>query len=339
MKLLQSSKMTLPVLYFISDRSKIPDIPIGVPFIYGDENTEKYIIRIMEYEQLYLNALKTGFDFNFRKLLMEAGYDIESLYYSNPPYLEYSTDETKSEDSYGIDIDLTPSKDTSLFKKFMKDSAVYVDIRKLKELNVFPVWLDIVDDAVSENIHNFITFNPRMYNKRLGGFYGGVELSSPKKNLIIIDISGSIPKGVSSTALTLAKFQAETYYADLLITGSKSNLYPFEEIHTLDVTTLYAENGMDNDQFYFRELVTGSERHYKTAIVYGDNHSPCDAWNNEYSRGNSSISKRHGKEICKWKVDKLISFHTHGTDYTAGYADWFSPKETVKIDNWVKYIN
>lgn len=333
MELLQSEKFKLPTLYFITDRDEIKDIPVGVPFIYGKSSDKKYLIRILEYEILYQEAVKTGYPFNFRKILQDAGYkDLKIFDYHHPLYMDYKT-EGLTDKEFDIDSKVSINKDDSMFKEYIKDSAVYVDVQKLKALNVFPLWLDTIEEAVHTNIHNFAVFNHNMYNKKLDGMYGAMELTSPGKNLIIIDISGSIPKGVSSTCLTLAKNLAETFYSDLLITGTISTLYPYEEINTLDIETIYEVNGMDNDAIYFRNIVSNDERCYKTAIVFGDNHSPCDSW-----QGSGSISREDAKKLCKWKIDKLISFHTNGTYNIAGYADMFSPKEVEKIKDWVKYL-
>ena len=92
---------------------------------------------------------------------------------------------------------------------------------------------------------------------RLDGVYGGIEIKSPNRNLIIIDISGSIPKGVSSTCLILSKNLAESFYADILITGSKSTIYSYEDLGSLNIEAIYNENGMENDQAYFKKLVQG----------------------------------------------------------------------------------
>jgi hypothetical protein len=183
-----------------------------------------------------------------------------------------------------------------------------------------------------------------MYNKKLEGMYGALDLVSPDRNVIIIDISGSIPKAVSSTCLALAKNLAETFYADILITGSKSTLYLYENMSDLNIDTIYEENGMDNDQVYFRKLLTSERRKYKTAIVFGDNHNPGWAWGNSYNRGCGSISREDGQAMCEWEIGKVISFHTSNKSTSrydseiAGYAEWFTPEETEHIDDWVKYL-
>lgn len=340
MKLLKSKKFELPEIYFITDRDKIKEIPIGVPFIFGDEKSEEYLIRILEYEVLYQEAIKSGFPFNFKKILKDNGYlDLIDWGYSHPVYMEFTSE--------GIDEleEITDLKkigdDTGTFKKFIRDSVAYVDIQKLKSLNVFPVWLDSLEKAIHTNIHNFAVFNNNMYNKKLEGMFGSIDLVSPSKNLIIIDISGSIPKAVSSTCLALAKNLADSFYADILITGSKSTLYTYENLPELNIETIYDENGMDNDQVYFRKLVTSDKRSYKTLIVFGDNHSPCDSWRNEFNKNTKVISRENGKKLCKWKIEKLISFHTtnRSNPPIAGYADWFEPKEVEHISGWVKYLN
>jgi len=340
MKLLTSKKFKLPTLYFITDREDIKKLPIGVPFIYGDEHLEPQIIQILEFEILYEKARSSGLPFNFKRILFDAGYrDLQDFWWNHTVYIDYATEEG-SESSY-FTQDKVIGKDKSLFRQFIRDSAVYVDIRKIKNLNIFPLWLDKIEDAIRTNIHNFAVYNVNMYNKKLEGMYGALELVAPDRNLIIIDISGSIPKAVSSTCLALSKSLAETFYADLLITGSKSTLYAYENLQKLNVDTIYSENEMDNDQVYFMKLLTSDIKSYKTAIVFGDNHHPGSKWNNLYNKGTRNISDADGKKMCKWKIDKVISFHTKSNEIIAGYARWFDvEKRNVEhIKDWVKYLN
>lgn len=338
MKLLQSKKFKLPTLYLIWERSAIKELPIGIPFIYADEEQEESLIRFLEYELLFNAAIATGYPFNFRDILVENGYtDLEYFWYNKTTKLHYVTKNLisefeKSEEELDADLDI---KKPVLFKQFLKDCTVYVDVKTLKELNVFPTWLNDIEKAIETNIYNFSVFNNNMYNKKLEGMYGALELSSPKKNLIIIDISGSIPKAASTTCLLLSKTLAETFYADIMITGTKTTLYDYNDIHKLNITSIYEENGMNNDQVYFKNLLTGSEKVYETAIVFGDNDSPCNYW----TKGDAYISIADAQKICKWKVNKLISLHTTSNTDTAAYGTWFSPVETQHIKDWCKFLN
>jgi hypothetical protein len=90
--------------------------------------------------------------------------------------------------------------------------------------------------------------------------------------------------------------------------------------------------GMGNEGDMFKALVTGDKKCYKTAIVFGDNDNPG-------SYGTKSIKDTDGQKLCIWEVDKLISLHTKGTAELAGYSRWFSPKETEKIADWVKFLD
>jgi hypothetical protein len=342
MEKLQSKKLELPTVYYITAREKIKELPVGVPFIFGSSKEKKHIIRLLEYEVLYQNAIKTGYPFNFHKILMENGYDdLNTFGFTRTVFQTFDFSEEAKEEGDGegevrvLDELDCPRQTVS---DFIKDNAAYVDIQKLKDLNVFPVWLESIEQAVYENINRFALYNHSLYNKKLDGLYGDIELTVPSKNLIIIDISGSIPRAVSATCLTLAKNLSENFYADLLITGSKSTLYDFNDIPSLDIDALYKENGMDNDQTYFKKLLTADTRKYKTAIIFGDNHSPCQSWSNNYNKKTSRISREDGKKLCKWSVEKIISFHTTDKETMAGYGDWFSTEEVEHIENWVKYL-
>jgi len=79
-----------------------------------------------------------------------------------------------------------------------------------------------------------------MYNKKLEGVYGGMELSSSKRNLISYDISASIPNSIGTAFMILSKWMGETFYADIIITGKHTLFIPYEELHTLDIKEVYA---------------------------------------------------------------------------------------------------
>lgn len=331
MKLLESKKFELPKLFFITNKEEIKELPIGVPFILGDEKIEPYLVKVLEYEILYQNAVKTGFPFDFQQILKDEGYlDLIEWYYDNPVYLDYTTEEEK-------DIDFEFNKATTPgIKEFIKDSSVYVSIEKLKSLNIFPTWNPIIEDAVTTNLHNFAMYDTNMYNKKLEGMYGALVFTPPKRNLIIIDISGSIPKGVSSTTLVFCKNLAENFYCDVLITGTISTLYLYEDLYKLDIETIYDDNGMNNDDTHFRKLIFEQYKEYNTVIGFGDGHTHLSNWTSGYT-----ISEEDCKKKNKWNVEKIISFHT--TDHTklAGYCRGFNVEKhnITHIKDWTKYLN
>ncbi|MFT5875738.1 MAG: hypothetical protein ACI8WT_004734 [Clostridium sp.] len=127
------------------------------------------------------------------------------------------------------------------------------------------------------------------------------------------------------------------------MTGSKSTLYEYDRVGELTIEKVYDENGQDNDQEYFVKLLRDTNRAYDTAIVFGDDDNPGQSWYNVYNQNTSRISDDKGKEICNWKVNNLISFHTSINcweykpgETLAGYGRWFSPEKITCIEDWVK---
>ena len=337
MELLKSKKFEIPKFYFIEDRDEIKDIPIGVPFIYGNKRDRNRIIRMLEYEVIWNAAIKSGFPFNFKRLLHEAGFrDVKFHSFCDNIYMDH-----KNKKIYEIES-LESSKNQiyeggspDLFNEFIEDCSALIDVNKLKELNVFPTWLENIEEAIETNIHNFAVYNPHMYNKKLDGMYGNIDMTCPKRNLLIIDISASIPRAVGTTLLTLAIHLTETFYADLMVTGGETHLFPYEELQDLDIEGMYDKFGQGNESDMYRELVTGELKKYSTAIVFGDNHSPCDGWT--HSSG-VSIGRDDAKKMCTWSIEKMISLHTTSNSIRAGYGDFFDVKDVKHISNWVKYI-
>lgn len=334
MELLKSNKFKLPTLFFISDRNDIQKLPIGTPFIYGDEQNKPNIIRLLEYEVLYRKAKATGLPFNFKMILENNGFDDLTFFdHCDSVYMDYVTEDNYNIDGSDFDIDkLTP--DSISFNEYVKDCTAIVDINVLKNLKIFPTWLDNIELALSTNIHNFITYNDYMYNKKLDGMYGGLELRSPNRNLLVIDISRSIPKAIGTTLMTLSKWMGETFYCDILITGKSTLFVPYEEIYLMNIDEIYSKYGNSQECSEFRKIITTDIKNYDTCIVFGDHHSVCDDW----CSGSKRISREDGQKLCKWNINKLLCFHTTSNYYVPGFADWFSPNEIEHIENWVEYL-
>jgi len=248
MKLLTSKRFKLPTLYFLTTREEIKDIPIGIPFLYGNKNDEKYFIQLLEWEVLYQRAIKTGLPFNWEKILKDNGYTPVRGPQGHPVFFDYKESDVNYDEITADIIDLSSIKeDNGDFATYINDCTAVIDTNKLKDLKVFPIWLDKIEKAIETNIHNFAVYNPNMYNKKLEGMYGSLDLVSPNRNLIICDISGSMTKSIATFILLYSKTMAETFYADILVTGGISIVYPYELIHTLNVDKVYTEVGRGNE--------------------------------------------------------------------------------------------
>ena len=329
-KLLQSHKIKIPVVYLVENDDDLIELPLGIPFIRANMRDYKKCVQMLEWDILYQSAIETGLPFDWDKLLRENGY--------KPQHFDVATSfigdlETKGNLSGEAVEPIEYIKIDS--SEFLNDSRYKVDLETLRELKLLPIWINDIEEAVKENISNAMIFNPTLYTKKLGLPLGDFEYGALNKNVIIIDISGSIPRNVSKTTLILAKTFAEQFYADLLITGSKSTLYDYSEIDSLDVDEIYTENGMDNDQQWFKKLMK-QPRKYKSVICFGDDHQPGYPWSNRYNRRTRNISEEQGIELCKWDVAEVISFHTTSYERIAGYARWFDTKNITHITDWVK---
>lgn len=330
MKLIQSKRFSLPIIYLVENERELMELPIGIPFIRGSNKNYEGYVKLLEWEILLKSALKSGLPFKWEKILRENGYTNLYTTIAHSEQCVYITeDQTLEMDGT---LDLVGSSST--IAEFIEDISYQVDIEVLKNLKVIPTWFsEKIEDAIKSNILNSITWNPGFYNKKLGDVSGAISLSKQDKNLIIIDISASIPKSIAKACLLLSKTMATQFYADLLITGARSGLFDYSEVDGLDVDQIYTDYGQNNECKDFRTIVSES-RTYDNVIIFGDNHTPLDSWG-----GEKSISKKQAFEICKYKVNKIYSFHTTNFNKLAGYGEMFDCKNVEYIKDWVKDLN
>jgi len=336
-KLIQSDKVQLPIVYLVETQKDLETLPLGVPFIRGKENEYNNCVQMLEFEVLWKSMIESNFKFKWKDILARHGFYNTWKYgvarSSGCPEITMSDKDWREAgkvDSLIID----ENNEIVDCSTFLNEISYKVNIDVIKELKLLPSWLDDIEKAISENILNSVTYNPTLYTKKLGLPLGGVEFNTAKRNLIIIDISGSIPDGVAGTMLSIAKTLVEQFYADIVITGGKSVLYEYDKVDKLDTTKMFKELGRNNDQEYFVKLLS-EPRKYKTAIVFGDNDYPGIKW----SKRDKDIEVKEGKELCKWEIDEIISFHTHDHKKIAGYGRWFNTTNVTHIDNWVTDMN
>jgi len=326
MEYLKSNReeILLPDLIYVNNREDIARIPIGVPYVYSPREHKSKLIQLLEYNVLWATLVKSKLfsEYNIKKLLTDKGYKCNDRLSK-----EYSVS-TSGVFGETEDCDIS---------EFMMQTAK-ADLDTLKALKILPVWMETIEEAVAVNIENFATYNYSLYNKKLDLVIGNVELKPQLLNLIIVDISGSIPEGISSSLLAFVYHLSETFYADILITGSKSTLYEYGNLHELDVDKIYKQNGKDNDQKYFLDIIS-KPKNYGTAIVFGDDDHPGYKWSNNFNRSSRDISITEGKKLNKFTAEKLISLHTRENSRLAGYALWFDTTDVTNVSDWVTYLN
>ena len=332
MKRLISPKINLPVMYLLEDSKELEDLPLGIPFIIGNEDALPYIIKYLEYTLLYRSAVATGLAFNWSKELAKLGYDSTSK-----PDTDFKLIPFDYMLNVGKPIELDSVPTSEEFDLDIEDYLVdgyLVSFDKLTELNVTPSWLSNLTDSIKTNVLEAVNFNPSLYSKKLGVMSGYSEIVGSDRNLGILDFSGSIPVSIITTTAILAKLMSKTFYADIMITGSVTKLFKYEELDRIDLLAEAKRIGRSNDQAHFKKLVS-VPMVYNTVFSFGDNDHPGVTWKS----GDICIPDEEGKKICNWKVNKVISLHTRSNTEQTGYTRWFEPKEIEYIKDWLISLN
>ena len=308
-----SKKVELPPIWLVENEDDFNQLPRGLPYIVGSQKELNFIRVFLEFQVLYRSCMKTNLSINWLKCL-------EKLGYKNVRTYNLSSGGTftggNPEDNAQIPID-----------SFIEDQYL-VNFDKLTELKVLPTWLDDLKASIETNIIDEVTFDPSSFNKQLGLNIGGATLKHNKKNLLILDVSGSIPDGVVKTITGLAKLMSKKFYADVIVTGGQTYMIEYNDVPNSDFVALAAKAGRNNEGEMYRKIVK-EKRDYGTVISFGDDDNP-----GSFDRSTSSTE-------CNFTVETLFSLHTRGkhTDNITGYARWFKPRTTKIVKDWISTLN
>lgn len=217
--------------------------------------------------------------------------------------------------------------------EFCFDEASHVNVETLQSLGFLPKFMDDAADAIRINLENRMRWR-ECWNKRLGAAVGDVGYGTEAANLIILDISGSIPEGISATMLQLVDSLRSQTNAEVIITGSTS-MYWGDGEGLPDPSWIRDHIGYGNEAREFfkilRDHVAG--RHFGNVISFGDNDSP-------YYRF-SYKDTPEDNPVVGVQVDRVLHYHTTYPRET-GYARWvkiFCPEAEQVIDtSWCEVM-
>ncbi len=308
-----SKRVELPVIYLVETEADYKEIPKGLPYIVSTEAELPFIRIYLEFQVLLKSCMKTGLKINWLDCLRRIGYSNSLKEYQLSSGGEY----------WGGDS----NKATVSIDSFIEDTYI-VDFDKLAELKILPIWLDDLKLAVETNIINEVIFDPTAFNKQLGMNIGAGAVKTMKKNLLILDISGSIPDGIRLTIIQLSKLMSKKFYADIIFTGGSSVFIKYEDVFTKDIKAITDGISRNNEGEQFKAIVE-QYREYGTCICFGDDDSPA---------GNLNSST---KLEPKYVIDTLYSLHTDNrSNNITGYSKNFKDvKTTIKVKDWVTSIN
>lgn len=211
---------------------------------------------------------------------------------------------------------------------YMADACSHVNLDMLQSLHLMPQFIGDITDCIRVNLtaqHNWT----EGWNKKLGAAVGNFNRSNQLPNLIILDISGSIPRGISATMLTLLDTLRSQLSADVIITASRSEFFKHGE-ELPDPQTLRNSFGYANeDRDFFDILKTKIKgQHYGHVFSFGDYDSP---WWDQFS----------SQDLRGTTVEYAHSYHTY-EDNVNGYLRWIDKlqrKPQLECDHsWCEFM-
>ena len=220
---------------------------------------------------------------------------------------------------------------------FCADEASHVNIEQLQALGLLPKFMDDIADSIRLNLEDRMRWR-ECWNKRLGAAVGDVSYGMEKPNLIILDISNSIPEGISATMIQLIETLRDRASADLIVTGSTSMFWAAdEELPSPEWIRGHIARCNESKQF-IRILKTRiAGRHFGNVISFGDYDAPYYRWHEAVH----NARHRESTLLQGTSVDRVVNYHTYKEDWT-GYAAWVqdcSPDAEVVFDTrWCKVM-
>lgn len=308
---IKSRRIELPPVFLVENEDDWKELPKGLPYIIGTKKDLPFITLFLEFQILYRSCKKTGLPIKWTEVLKKIGYNDAKIrpfeLNSGGDYWNSSTGNRK------IEID-----------DFIEEQYI-VNFDRLSELKILPKWLDDLKASVEQNIIDEVIFDPTAFNKQLGLSIGAGSLKHNLKNLLILDVSGSIPRAVVKTTVALAKLMSKKFYADVMVTSGQTVLIDYNDVQTSDIEEIARISGGQNEGKMYAKIIS-EEKDYNTVIAFGDDDNP------EYYLGVHKVK-------CKFKVETLYSLHTNKrSENIVGYARAFEPKNTIKVKDWLETV-
>ena len=219
---------------------------------------------------------------------------------------------------------------TSL-EELASDVCSHVDLNMLLAMKMIPAFFEDVAEAIKVNVTNNYAWTDG-YNKKTGMCTGYLTEQPRKKSLVILDISYSIPDGLSAGMMTLIQTITDVTHADLILTAGKSYFYTNDEVRSFDQRQERARIPRGNESDMFNQILAKHDMDYEVVITFGDSDSP-------WAAGCPDLGTLHTK---KWYSFFIGERDTYGVHYTegCGYGQWvkrFAPNvEIVHNTDWAR---
>lgn len=216
---------------------------------------------------------------------------------------------------------------------YIGDLSSCVDIDALQKLGMLPKFMGDIADCIKHNISQSMRWTEG-YTKKLGYPLGKFNSKGELPNLLIIDISWSIPDGIAATMISLADTMRSLCNAELIITSRRSGYYPIGA-ELPKPQTLRDYYGRSNERQEFMAILEKyiAGREFGHVISFGDYDCPGSI--------NGTAYGSHSIDMVNTKVHEVHHYHTTRKAHT-GYAEWVHeccPNVVEHCDtSWCKVI-
>lgn len=214
------------------------------------------------------------------------------------------------------------------------DGALTINAQELMDAGLLPKWLMDIGESIRANLSSY--YYNDCWNRKLGAYLGEYSMNEERPNLIVLDVSGSIPAGISYTMVGLIQTLCAQNNADLIINSGVSQWWPHNEPLDIDKISNIIGGCNEARMFYriLEEHVLGKK--WGNVIGFGDMDAPI----NHVSRIINDIVP--SKDLfARTEIGCAIGYHT-GRYELPGYLRWVEDCNTQEIkkmgSDWCKQV-
>lgn len=294
--------------------------PLGIPFIRATRQdyalTFRLLVPLLIKEHPNFDWYEIYHELTGRKFQKQ-----EVLYTKGDGTVDNANPGTADEDAY---------EETSL-EELASDVCSHVDLNMLLQMKMIPAFFEDVAEAIKVNVTNNYAWTDG-YNKKTGMCTGYLTEMPRKKSLVILDISYSIPDGLSAGMMTLIQTITEVTHADLILTAGKSYFYTNDEVRSFDPKKERERVPRGNETEMFYDILRSHDMDYEVVITFGDSDHPKQSQCPD-------LGTLHTKKWYSFFIGKLDRY---GNSYRdgCGYGRWvkaFAPDvEVVHNTDWAR---
>nr|UVM90718.1 MAG: hypothetical protein [Bacteriophage sp.] len=209
--------------------------------------------------------------------------------------------------------DASPRQEENIsIEDFLGSSLSKVDPEIISEMGLMPKFLGEIEENIRYNIMQSLKFRDS-YNKKLGCCVGNFDNELPSSNLLILDVSASIPWGVADTLLKMVDTMREQANADLIVHAAHSVWFAKgDKLPSPGKLRRMCPRGQEAQEFskIIKEHVCG--RSFDNVISFGDYDAPWCGYDDVI---NTAVKENPPS------VGKLWCYHVYAKDRT-GFTQW-----------------